>query len=322
MNVRKLFLSGAFAALMGFVAIGCNENPIADPGNGPANLKASSTSATSVALSWDALSGATSYRISWTGSGAAGSGSVDNVTGTTYEAEGLTANAQYTFSVAANTADGLSDASTIVWAGADRFNETSTAGQKIRMYEAESTNPSGLNLFVNSAPRMVSLLPTATGAKAQLAMFIYPRTSGGTPDSIIVGPVYALTEYRVSAGNDFSRMDTNVFISGTTYQASSLDTWYLSQPLNQLIDPTSNVKAYKFTPATTTGQGFIVRTGTAGNYNYARVVIKALGNSLVQGSYPNRYVELEVSYQTVANLPYAKPGMRPAPIGVSATLGH
>jgi hypothetical protein len=322
MNVRKLILSGAVVALMGFVTTGCNENPIADPGDGPTGLKASSMSETSVALQWDAVAGATSYKVSWSG-GAAGSGSVDNVTATTYTVTGLAANTQYTFSVAANDASGLGEASSITWAGATRFTETSTAGQMIRMYEAESTQPSGVNLNVNGAPRLVSLRATATDqAKAQLAMYIYPRTGGGTPDSVIIGPVYALTEYRISGGNIISRMDTSVYISGSTYQVSSLNTWYLSSNLESLIDQASNVKAYTFKQTNISGQGFIVRTGSPGAYNYARVVVKAIGGSILQGAFPNRYVELEVSYQTQANVPYAKPGMRPAPVGVYATAGH
>jgi hypothetical protein len=180
-----------------------------------------------------------------------------------------------------------------------------------------------VNLNVNGAPRNVSLSTSVTGQpQAQLAMFIYPRRSGGTPDSVIIGPVYAITEYKVSAQNDFSRMDTTTAISNTTYQVSSLDTWYLSSPLSSLIAVNGNIKAYTLRPAQTgSGQGFVVRVGTAANYHYARVVVLSNAGNIIQGAFPNRYVELEVSYQTEANVPYAKAG-RPAPEGIPATLGH
>ena len=126
MSVRNLILSGALVALMGFGATGCNENPVDTPGNGPANLKASSMSPTSVALEWDAVASATSYRVAWQGTGTAGSGSVDNVTATNYTVTGLQANTAYTFTVTGNTSTGSTDASTLTWAGATRFTETST----------------------------------------------------------------------------------------------------------------------------------------------------------------------------------------------------
>lgn len=328
MSVRKLILSSAMVALMGFVAIGCNENPTGDdPGTGSVSgLSASSMSATSVALKWNAATGATSYDVAWTPTTntAAASGSV-SVTSTSAIATNLTAMTEYRFTVTPRNASGAMTASSLTWAGATRHNGTIATPSSIRIYEKASLQPSGVNLNVDGTPQLVSLAASATGPKAQLAMYVYQRTGQSTPDSIIVGPVYALTEYRISAGNDFSRMDTAVYISGSTTQVASLNDWYLSAPLNTMIQANSNVMAYAFKPAggaIAGGQGFVVRTGTPNNYHYARVVIKSIGGAMLAGASPNRYIELEVSYQDAANLPYAKPGQRPLPVGVYATAGH
>lgn len=326
MSVRKLFLSSAIVALMGFVAIGCNENPSEPTTGSVSGLAASSHSATEVGLTWNAVSGATSYSVSWAPTSGAGSSGSVSAPANTSVAGPLTPGIEYTFSVAAVTASGTGTATTLRWAGAVRSDDagTPTGGtSKIRLYEANSTNPSAVNLSVSGQPLLVSLNPNTTGqaGKAQLGMFIAPRT-GGTPTNIIIGPVYAIPEYKLSAQLDPDRIDTSVYISGTTYQIASLDTWYLSAPLSTMIDPVSNVKAYEFaSPTVTSNQGFVVRTGTsAANYHYARVMIKNLSGSIISGTFPNRYVELEISYQSGINLPYAKPGMRPAQEGVRATI--
>jgi hypothetical protein len=327
MSVRKLIQSSLLVVLMGFIAIGCNENPSdPGPGNGVTGLSASSLSATSVGLSWNAFTGATSYDVSWApSSGAGASGSVSATT-TSATATQLTQNIEYTFTVTPRTATGLGAASTLRWAPASRFETPSnpvSGTTAIRLYEANSTNPSALNLSTNGQVLLTTLNPNAPApaGKAQIGMFINPRT-GGTPTKIIIGPVYAIPEYKLSAGLDINRIDTSVYISGTTYQITSLDTWYLSAPLNTMIDAVSNVKAYEFTSAAiSSNQGFVVRTGTsASNYHYARVMIKSIGGQIISGAYPNRYIELEISYQNGVNLPYAKPGMRPAAEGVRATI--
>lgn len=331
MSVRKLILSSALVALMGFVATGCNENP-SDPSIGDVTgLQASSMTATSVALRWNAVSGATSYEVKWapTTVATANTGQV-TVTSPSATATGLTAGVEYRFTVTPSDASGAGTGSSITWAGASRHNTTATTSH-IRMYEFTSNLNSGLNLNVNGQPAPVRLSASATGQPiGQLAMYVYQRAGQSKPDSIIVGPVYAMTEYRVSAGNDFTRIDSSVYISSATTLVPSLNEWYLSAPLNTLIAANSNVMAYKFQPATAGGDiagghGFIVRTGTGSAtnpYHYARVHIKSLGGMMLGGATGNRYVELEISYQDANNLPYAKPGQRPLPVGVQATLGH
>ena len=316
MMFRNLILSCALA--LGIVAAGCNENPTT-PDAVVTGLAASSMSPTSVGLRWNAYAGASSYNVSWTG---ATSGSLTGVTTNTAVASGLNAGATYTFTVTAVDVSGpiSASASSITWAGAERHDNVAGGAAKIRMYEKASTFPSGVNLSGGLGPTNVSLVASTPGI-AQLAMYLTPDNSGVTPTKIVIGPVYAITEYKVAAASDPNKVDQEVYISGqTTKDLTSLDTWYLSANLESLIDQESNVKAYEFGSPTQTGNGFIVRTGTAANYHYARVLIKSVGGSILQGAYPNRYVELEVSYQRNAGVPYAKGTVgRP---GVRATAGH
>jgi len=39
--------------------------------------------------------------------------------------------------------------------------------------------------------------------------------------------------------------------------------------------------------------------------NFAKILVKAAGGKLLQGTSPNRYVEMDISYQSAVNVPYA-----------------
>lgn len=310
MNVKSLFLSGAIALSLGLIAIGCNENPIDDtPGTGTGNLsgadslQVSSMSATSVGLKWrNRDTGAVTYMVSWkTTSGTMDSSSTTASTNAT-TVSNLQAGREYTFSVVSMRGTSRATAATINWAGATR----AAGSTSLRMYEFASTSPSGLSLSASGGPTNVSLKAANPGL-AQLAMFIYPRTSNSV-DSLIIGPAYAFTEYGASANFNPAKIDSSTYISGSAYAVASLDAWYMNMSLDKMIQAGSNVNAYKFVPSVLgNSQGFVVRFGAAGSYRYARIVLqKGTNGSIVQGSYPDRYVQMEISLQTTPGLPYAK----------------
>jgi hypothetical protein len=275
----------------------------------PTNLGASSKSATSVGLRWDAVTGATGYHVSYVGAGAGGTGSVET-SSSEVVIDGLTPGTIHTFTVTAINGALRSEPVSIAWAPADRFARQADTTKSIRMYEEASTEPSAIAIDPSlGGPIGVSLNPTRPG-KGQLAMYVYPRT-GSDADSIVVGPLYAITEYRIGAGGDLAKVDTSTYISSSTYNVESLDAWYMSGSLAGVILPWGNVAAYTFTNLNTGGQGFVVRTGTPGSYHYARVLIRSVNGSILQGIYPNRFVEVEISYQSVPNVPYAKRAARP-----------
>jgi hypothetical protein len=128
-----------------------------------------------------------------------------------------------------------------------------------------------------------------------------------------IGPASSFDEFVHI--NDF---DQNVFISDSSYAAASLDAWNYTGSIESRIIPEEGL-AFTFNNSGAQGQGFFVRTGTAGNYHYARVFIKSVGGKLVQGAGTSHYIELEISYQTAPNVPYAKTsGAWLSPAGVGA----
>jgi hypothetical protein len=323
MKFRSLLFGSAVVAMLGIAAVGCNDNPTTPNGTAPAavtSFKATSMSATSVGLTWtpgDTVTG-TTYNVSWTGDLNADKGSANGISGTSTVATGLTAGQSYTFSVTAVRNGETSSASTVKWAPADRYSsDQGNTTISIKMYEKASANGSGLLLDPTlGGPKNVSAssgLPIAELQKVQLVILANDANS-----TFGIGPAYAFDAYK--AVNDFY---SKLYIGDSTYVASSLDTWYDNKPIDQrILLPDGNISAYTGipnAPGGTQGQGFYVRIGDAGAYHYARVFINNVGGKLLQGSAPNRYVELTISYQKTANLPYAKVAGRPtSPSGVAA----
>lgn len=323
MNIKNLILGGAFALSLGFMAVGCNENvdnPI-DPGtgnlNGVTGLEVTSLSATSVGLKWVGGDTATStasvnYMVKWTTT----SGTVDSasqtVASTSVNIGNLLAGREYTFTVTTMRGTDRSSSAkspSINWAGATRTSGSTT----LRMYESSSSSPSGLSLSAAGGPANFSVR-TGTEGFVQLAMYV------GTDNTVIVGPLYGIPEYNSSSSFDAAKVDSSTYISASTFVVPSLDAWYMNMSLDKMISAGSNGSAYEI-PAASQGnaQGFVVRFGAAGNYRYARVLLKKGSTGILQGTSPNRYVETEISLQSSPNLPYAKGsvGQLP-PVGVYA----
>ena len=150
---------------------------------------------------------------------------------------------------------------------------------------------------------------------AQLALW----TSSASSNVFSIGPAYAFPSYRNATG---FLIDSTVAISVSTQLATNLDTWFCSRPISSLIDPDGTHKVYSLaaTQPDSLGQGFYVRSGRPGEYHYARVLIRNVDGKLLQGSPPNRYVELDISYQTAPDVPYARIGVgEEAPDGVPAS---
>lgn len=326
MKVANLLLSGLAVAAMGFMATGCNENTVdPDPPAGgaptaPSNVQASSIGASQVALSWTASAdtGTITYLVSWaptTGGVAADSSSATVTSGTTYTATGLSTNKTYKFYVRASRRSVLSTAATVTWAGAVRYTTEQGAGSPIRMYEKASSSGSGLTLDPPTGPKNVSVgSGNTTPNSVQLAVY----TTDTDPSNFDIGPAYAFTEYR-----NADKFDDAVFVSTLSYPATSLSTWYSTSDLQSQIPNDGNVRAFTLPVAqATNGQGFYVRTGDAGNYHYARVFVKNVGGKLLQGTAPNRYVELEISYQTNANVAYAKTNGYITPGNIESKVLH
>jgi hypothetical protein len=168
----------------------------------------------------------------------------------------------------------------------------------LKLYEKAATLGSGLG--IDGGPRNISLATGEAGdfSKVQLAMVL--NATGNTFD---IGPAAAFDEYQHVL--DF---DQNVYVSDSSFSVNSLSDWYSSKSLEDYIPkPLDNGVGFTFNNAGATGVMFFVRLGsTAATAHYARVLVKSNGTDRVQGTAPNRYVEVEISHQAVAGVPYAK----------------
>ncbi|MBL8005073.1 MAG: fibronectin type III domain-containing protein [Candidatus Kapabacteria bacterium] len=305
---KRILASLVLASTVFFVS--CEENSLIDPPSGtpmaPTNVLVSTRSETSIAVRWSRPSAdtvtATGYDVIATpASGspitvsASGTDSIATVTG-------LTEGTIYTFTVRAKAGSNMSAASSgVMWAPAKR---TTVAG---RMYVSASSQGSGLNL--------------ATGANLTIA-------NGGQWDlclddkdgNILVGSP-GVSGYVTEAPNGdyvFSngQLAKIVRLRGATYRATSLNDIWESSSLgdgNISGDGANQFKERLFDLGTINaaqgGLGFVAAVFSGANtttpINYAKVLVKSVGGSFVQGTGSGRYVEVEVSYQTAQNTPYA-----------------
>ena len=314
--ILKSFLLGS-TLIAALVIGGCNENDTpTDPtptGVAPkavTNLVAVSLSETSVGLRWNSpvdtsLAG---YDVSWKSSDGTDSGSVSvaPATDTTQDATGLKVGKTYSFTVKTKRGTLLSTGVSVTWAGAQRFsNDAANAATTIRLYEKASSNGSGLTLDPSlGGPRNMSV--ATPSAAVQLGFIVDPA------GKVVIGAAYSFPEFK-----NVDKFDSNTYVSTQSWVANGLSDWFLTQSLDKYIPADGNLRAFTFeaTVTGTTGQGFVARTGATGNYHYARIFVNNVGGKLLQGTAPNRYVELTISYQNTPNVFFAKRGAE-SPVGV------
>ncbi len=332
MKLTSFLMAGLLVASCGIVATGCNENPTDTPSTGsvgtPSSLKATSVDASSVRLAWNAPNDTAiaSYMISYSAQSTVDSSQVtvtpSSTVGQLYTVTNLKPGVEYRFYVRAVRGSDMSSAATVNWAGASRYSDD--GARTLRMYEFNSDKGSGLLLdpTIGSGPRMASA-KTEPG-NVQLAwLFKAAGTAGNAPnavDSVIVGAAPAFPEFSNRAS-----FYQNVYISGSTFFGTSLSDIFPDRPLDQLVLTDTNTRAFALPAAQPAGigQGFYVRIGTSSaTYHYARVFIRNNGTNLVQGSSPDRYIQIDVSYQQTANLPFAKPAGKGYPqVGYRSRIG-
>jgi len=315
MKLKSLLIGSALLATL--VIGGCNENDTpTDPTPTPVapkavtNLVAVSLSETSVGLRWNSPvdTALTGYNVSWKSSDGTDSGSVSvaPATDTTENATGLKAGKTYAFTVKTKRGTTLSTGVSVTWAGAQRFtNDAGTPAMTIRMYEFSSSEGSVLTLDPSlGGPKNVK---AASSTSAVQLGFVVNKDG-----KIDIGAAYAFTEFK-----KVDKFDSSTYVSTQSWVAMGLSDWFIPQSLDKYIPTDGNLRGFTFEPTITgaTGQGFVVRTGTTGNYHYARVFVNNVGGKLLQGTAPNRYVELTISYQNTPNVPFAKPGVA-SPVGV------
>lgn len=201
----------------------------------------------------------------------------------------------YTFEIKAMYKNGdMSKALSVKWSPASRFTLTGN-GVFIRLYESASKSGSGLDLF-DKTTNSSEVLNVANGGAWNLGL--------DTKDANNIKFSSAK-----SIGYNFPVAPQSAQLSTSYYEANSLNDVSDSKALstNEFEDG-----SHLLTDLEASAKGsnivFIARTIEPGeiNYNYAKVLIKNVGGKFLQGTSPDRYIEVQVSYQKKANVPYAK----------------
>lgn len=202
----------------------------------------------------------------------------------------------YKFEIVARyTNDSISTISSIEWSPATRF-ELSNNDALIRVYESASDLGSGLRMFSpmpDNAPRTYTI---ANSAEWDLAL--YTKDGKLTFGSATKAPY------------SYANAPQTVQMFADTFQADSLSALFDSKAMNAGDRDTKYTERVEDLAAINSAKNvvFYVRKYEAGQtrYNYAKVMVKKNGASYLQGTAPNRYVEVQISYQKTADVPYAK----------------
>jgi len=211
-----------------------------------------------------------------------------------YAIQGLNEGTEYTFKVYAKyTNDSVSAPISIKWAPAARFTKNFFEDtEPIKIYEYDSDFGSGLKLYAKEgSSEGPKTLKTASGKDWDLGI-------NDKSGKIIFGSASKL-------GYSTVKPDYPTEINIETIPATSLNNVFDSQALN--------ANPLKFAETTidlsTKTEDFVAicrKKNEDGKYNYAKVLVKKGTNDWWNGSTPNRYITVEVSYQTVKDIPYAK----------------
>jgi hypothetical protein len=278
----------------------------------PSNLMALSIDETTVRLKWTPSPSESNaefkgYRITATSGSQTFNPNTVGKGETIVEIKSLDANKTYTFTVAAYTNDTVSAGISIQWAGAKRF-------RGIRAFETASANGSGIrlldgtNLTIANGTEWDVCLDTRTdsgqvnwafgsprastytdgagrflrGAKAgQLAkatiIFCDSTSQGYVPSFVVADSLEAVFESQAIGSG---KKQVQILLENLQNQAKSVVLYAMVAPDNSANPP-------------------------ANQYRFAKILLKAAGGSILQGTSPNRYVEIDYSIQTAVGVPYA-----------------
>lgn len=206
----------------------------------------------------------------------------------------------YTISIVARyTNDSVSTPVSIEWSPATRF-ELNNNDALIRVYESASDLGNGLRLFSpapDNAPRTYTV---ANGANWDLGLY--------TKDSKLVFGSATKIDYK------YPTMPAPTQMLDEVFNTNSLNELFDSNAMNAgARDSKYAETTFDLTsPTYTNNLVFYVRKYEPGNtrYNYAKVLVKKNPNGAgyLQGSSPNRYIEMQISYQKTPDVPFAKVG--------------
>jgi hypothetical protein len=208
----------------------------------------------------------------------------------------LTEGVIYSFEMTAIVVEGAtnyknSTTATVRWSPARRLN-SDDLGVDIKVYETSSSSSYGSGLILYHptlhAPKIVSIGNPGTDSSY---IDLYLKTNPTTPGSVILQSAsLSKASWRLTR---FSSVSRNV---------NELDNAQLAPP----DTGTYSLTAIQFdsTSAVATSRIYYVK---GDNGNYGRILVQRASNgTLIWGTTPEQYLNLKISFQTVAYNPYSK----------------
>ncbi len=303
MKLNKLSAIFALFLVFGLFMSSCNDttnnptDPVVKYPKAPTNIQATSIDKETVSLKWTASVSETEtdfkdYILY-----------IDGVKQVTPIAKGVTTFTQneldkekeYTFAIRAryNNDTVSTDKAEIKWAPANRF-VNNINDEPIKVYITASDLGSGLDIFdaTGLAPKALKV--------ANIANWTFGIDTR-TANVLKFGPASSLS-YTPSGSL------RTVDLCPVPEYAADLSELYDSEALNKISRTfgANFVNLNSLTTQVPAGKHpiFILRETRADGY--AKVLVKYVGGSFLQGTGDNQYIECVVSYQATPNLPYAK----------------
>lgn len=278
----------AALSLATLITVGCNENTdvVEDTvPNAPSGLMANSQGADKIGLKWTLPSGTyTGYKLLMSSGGDTTTTAISDKNAMTYVVSGLTEGKNYSFWLkSVNGTQVSATAPTITWSPATRFTQD-VNGNDIRVYENASSKGSGLRLYnpTTGYPEVLNVNPTGN-------LWDIGIDLDETTDLIDAGSPGALS---------FTINNPRVTLVGPKHtDVYSLDSIYETADLTVTAQG-----AYPLANVSPGGYAFVVKTADG---NFAKIFIKSQLGKLLQGTKPDRYVNMEISYQKTAGVAHA-----------------
>jgi len=211
-----------------------------------------------------------------------------------YIISNLTNGTRYQFIVHGVTIKGKAsaDSTSVEWAPAP-WNTTDAQGQQIRIYATTSALPSGIDLFTDHGKSEILEL-TSPEFATRGDFFLYAQNSMSTtlelrsPDLSITNP---------GLKTEFS--------NAPSFEADSFTEQYSTAPPSSATFMLSSITLTD--KVVTKGRIFYGRLLRGSDKYYFRILVKkGMFEKYIQGAGSDRYIEIEVSFQSTPNVPFAK----------------
>lgn len=309
MKITKYSAFLISALMFAFFAISCDDNttdpdPVKEKPNAPTNLMALSVNETTIHLKYDISTSETNtlfqdYFLTYNEVGSTSTKTMAVAKGVNpIIVPELSEGKIYEFKLVARYTNGevSATAATVKWSPAARF-ELTVNDAPIRVYETASSFGSGLQIYyaTENGPRARTIANSGDwdlGIRTEgMVVNFGSATKLNYNYSTTPQPTFILTDYflanSLNAVFDSKAMDEGD--RNTKYVETTIDLATIPGTLNAIF------YVRKYQPGQT-------------RYNYAKIMLirNPVSGGFLHGDAPNRHILAQISYQRVADVPYAK----------------